>query len=213
MKKLVIITLLSVVYVMAFGQKSKDVNAKLFMINGSVLEGTVQMPVKSDGAKISFVHSGTGKRESIKNDEVEFMMLTRDDKSILLKRSYFKDYKLSRTAKVSKYKLWLSVQKNCENFVSYLLVAEFDINKKGKFLDVYLDGMGKYLVQRIGEEHPTTVGFVFLNKPVSFGTFDKSRAEMLDIYFGKDSEYVSHFKGADKVTHDELLKFLEEYCK
>lgn len=213
MKKLVIITLLSLVHMMAFGQKGKDVNAKLFMLNGSELDGTVKMPVKSDGAKISFVHTGTGKREAIKNDDVEYMVLTRGEKAILLKRCYYKDYKLSRTAKVSKSKFWLSVQKNCENFVSYLLVAEFDINKKGTFLNVYIDGMGKYLIQRSGEEHPTTVGFVFLNNPVTFGTFDKSRADMLDIYFGKDSDYVSHFKGADKVTHDELLKFLEEYCK
>jgi len=129
------------------------VKAEIHLESGGVLQTYVAMPIINEMAmdKIAHARNETAKREKIKSNEIDFIVLESNGKKKLLKRSttWKKGGK-----KVRKIYSWLSLVHACENMSIYNQLVGFDINSDGDFLDLYKEGVGMICIQRTGEEYP-----------------------------------------------------------
>ena len=208
--KLLLLTLFTILATEGFSQKHRWMEAYVKLDNGKEMEGLIKLPVKNSSTRIVFKESADAKKDAIKADEVDFFILNGKQGNAIIKRDKY--YKRGGD-KLTRQQSWLELRMYCDNFETYLGIAGFDNDKDGNLYNVYVDGMGAYLIKGEGEKHPTEVGYLFLQKIATQKMFDKQRKKMLEKYYARNKEALKWVKSKKRISIEELVTYLESNCE
>ncbi len=187
-------------------------DGKIYLPDGEVMECMIDLPIRAALNKITIKKNEDAKPESMSSNEIDMLLLISGEQEMLLKRTQVLNIKAKGT-KLSKGKVWLEVTKLCENITSYLGIVEFDVDRKGYFFGLSVDGMGGHYLQRKGEHNPTEVGFVFSNKQITQKGIDSQRKLKLARYFSNDKTSEAHFKAKKQVSESEIIGYIDSICR
>jgi hypothetical protein len=189
----------------------KFATAELHLLSGEKIDCFVQMPIYvRNSDKIYYKLDLEGKKQKIKSDEIDLMVLKSGFSNYTLKwTKYFKN----GTDKISRNPVWCEVRSVCPEIITYAIAKKYEKTNNGSVISYYEQGIGEHLMQRPGEEYPCTVGYVFIQKSIMKKRADKKRKKILSLYFSEDKEMLKWLESKKRVDQFELQKQLQTLCK
>lgn len=205
-----VVVLFLMVAISSNAQKKGYVNAMIYKSDGDSISAHVKMPISNDKKKLIYRIEGEKKKLKLKYDEIDYLKLESDSKSLFMVRTkYHSIYK----GKLTKHKSWIIPRMACEGQTTFVACNSVSLRNKVEFVENYLEGMGGYMVQRPGEEYPTVVGMVFTYKPITQKMFDKQRKKAMLRYYKNDKEIHDSLEADKRITQEEMIEFFKSNCE
>ena len=155
-----------------------------------------------------------GKLEKIDQNEIHMLKAWNASGKIQLKREETFRFNNDGERKSYGFNYWLDFKEGCDQIQGYIVVERYDLTKKGEFIALYKGKVAQYALQSQGEDHPTIIGNIVLEKPTATKAYNKERKKDLEKYFEmiKSENGKNFLKDKKRVTPIELSEFISSQC-
>lgn len=191
-------------------RKKRYHDATIQMNNGKIINGLIRLPISASDKRINYKENQDSKKQRIFADSINFITISSKKSNMVLKRT---KYYSGKKHKLSKRQYWMMPRMVCDDFETFISISGFTANREGEFVEIYSEGLGYYLIQREGEDYPTTVSWVVINQPITKRMFYKRNKKMLTLYYKKDEEILKWINSHKRIPSEELVEYLEKKCK
>ncbi len=224
MKQLMYVLLFAAITCSLSAQKN-FVNGTIGLVSGDKLQCEFVLQIKNSkddklfdrSHKILKYRMPGEDTQKMKFEEIDYLLVDTvidgEPVQTLIRRMYSYTPRKKKVAKKSKRRSWFQLRDGCEEIQAYLYIHEFEIDKKGRIWESYMDGMGGYYLMREGEDAPTYVGLVALRKLLTQKGFDKQRRNLLEIYFRGDEDGTAFVTGKKRIPQKELTEYVSNRCQ
>lgn len=196
----------------ASGVLAKDnfVKATLYMLDGKKMECYINTPFSHYPKRFVIKKSLNDSKQTLKPKEIDYMVLTKENKKHLFKFSKFHTI-FKKGTKITDDRILLLALVTCPNYTTFLNANEYSFNKKG---DVILERTGYefryYFLQKKENEYPMDLSF--------FLTYQKSKVpqkrkdQLLELVKG-DKSFTDFVKSNNVITVDILDAYFDSICE